>query len=161
MSGVYIIEFDIYPGLYKIGKSKDIDMRFKQYKNNTIVLGEVRLLYSKEFEDYSKAEKDIHNLLKDYRVKDNREFFKGDINKLIKTIESLDSNNYKIIKDISPDPIYLESFETGDLLKQLEDVQYKCDNLYEMLEIILQIIEKTIEKIDKLTKILIDNNIVV
>lgn len=137
MSGVYIIEFDIYPGLYKIGKSKDIDMRFKQYKNNTIVLGEVRLLYSKEFEDYSKAEKDIHNLLKDYRVKDNREFFKGDIDELIKTIESLDSNNYKIIKDISPDPIYLESFETGDLLKQLEDVQYKCDNLYEMLEIIL------------------------
>lgn len=68
MSGVYIIKFDIYPDIYKIGKSKDIDSRYKQFKQNTSILGDVKLIYSKEFEDYSKAEYDIHLALKDYRV---------------------------------------------------------------------------------------------
>ena len=103
MSGVYIIEFDIYPGVYKIGKSKDIDSRYKQFKQNTSILGNVKLIYSKEFEDYSKAESDIHLALKDYRVQENREFFKGNVQEFIKTIENLNPEDYKILKNTSTD----------------------------------------------------------
>ena len=97
MSGVYIVEFDIYPGLYKIGKSKNIENRVKQFQNSTILLNDgVKLLYYKEFENYTKAERDIHSLLKEYRCKDNKEFFKGDIQYFINIIDSLNSDDYRV-----------------------------------------------------------------
>ena len=96
MKGIYIVEFDIYPGLYKIGKSKNIEARVKQFQNSTVLLDSVKLLYCKEFEDYTKAERDIHNLLKDYRCKENREFFKGDVQYFINIIDSLNSDDYRV-----------------------------------------------------------------
>ena len=95
MKGIYIVKFDIYPGLYKIGKSKDIEERINGFKKSEIMLGNVELCYSKEFEDHTKAEKDIHKLLENYRCKDNKEFFKGNLKEFIDVIEALDSDNYK------------------------------------------------------------------
>ena len=87
MSGIYIIEFDIYPGIYKIGRSKNIEKRFEQFKNNTAILGEVRLLYSKEFINPVAAEKSIHEILKKFRYQKNREFFKGDVEQFKEVID--------------------------------------------------------------------------
>lgn len=96
MKGIYIIEFDVYPGLYKICKSKNIEARVKQFQNSTVLLDSAKLLYCKEFEDYTKAERDIHNLLKEYRCKENREFFKGDLQYFINIIDSLNSDDYRV-----------------------------------------------------------------
>lgn len=79
MKGVYIIEFQIYPGMYKIGRSKNIENRYNQFKTNTAILGEVNLLYYKEFSNEKLAEKSVHQILKNYRFQKNREFFKGDL----------------------------------------------------------------------------------
>lgn len=98
MRGIYIIKFSIYPDMYKIGKSKNIDERIAGFRKSEIMLGDVELCYSKEFENHSKAEKDIHELLKEYRCKDNKEFFKGNLEEFIKVIDSLDPENYKIIE---------------------------------------------------------------
>lgn len=96
MKGIYIVEFDVYPGLYKIGKSKNIEVRVKQFQNSTVLLDSAKLLYCKEFENYTKAERDIHNLLKEYRCKDNREFFMGDLQYFINIINSLNSDDYRV-----------------------------------------------------------------
>ena len=87
MSGVYIVEFDIYPGIYKIGRSKNIEKRFEQFKNNTAILGDVKLLYQKEFRDPVAAEKSIHQILSDFRYQKNREFFKGDVEQFKQIID--------------------------------------------------------------------------
>lgn len=164
MKGIYIVEFDIYPGIYKIGKSKNIDLRFKQYQNNTIILGEVKLLYTKEFENFSKAEKDIHNLLKDYRVKENREFFKGDIEEFIKIIDSLNSEDYKMTENntINSNIVNLIANiggeEKPDNFESLEDIisdlQYKNNTTFEILKLILELLKWSSEEILNLKQLL-------
>lgn len=85
MSGIYVIQFDIYPGIYKVGCSGNINKRVKQIETDSILLGKAKLVYSKEFKDYLRAEKEIHNTLQSYRVQQNREFFKVDL-KIIKEV---------------------------------------------------------------------------
>lgn len=165
MSGVYIIEFDIYPGVYKIGKSKDIDSRYKQFKQNTSILGNVKLIYSKEFEDYSKAESDIHLALKDYRVQENREFFKGDAQEFIKVIEGLNSEDYKIIADTSynkdnreQNEDYASHFkEIADILPDVIDVRLPnytkhILHILEEIHLVSNDTQKIIEVINTLMK---------
>lgn len=89
MKGIYIIEFDIYPGIYKVGCSNNINKRFKQIKKDSILLGAARLVYSKEFKDYLRAEKEVHYLLNSYRVQQNREFFKTDLQIIKDTIDKI------------------------------------------------------------------------
>ena len=89
MRGVYVIEFDIYPGIYKIGCSGNIQNRLKSFKKDSAILGEVKLVYKKEFVDYQKAEKEIHEILDSFRVQKNREFFKLELKEIIETIESV------------------------------------------------------------------------
>lgn len=99
MKGIYVIKFSIYPGVYKIGKSKNIEERINGFKKSEIMLGNVELCYSKEFEDHTKAERDIHELLKEYRCKENKEFFREKLENIIQVIESLDPEKYKIIEN--------------------------------------------------------------
>ena len=94
MSGIYVIEFEIYPGIYKIGCSRNIKNRVKQIKTDSLILGNVEVMYQKEFQDFQKAETLIHSLLAEYRVQENREFFKVDIDKIKKVIVSLDPNDF-------------------------------------------------------------------
>ena len=94
MSGIYVIEFEIYPGIYKIGCSQNIKNRVKQIKTDSLILGNVEVIYQKEFQDFQKAETLVHDLLKEYRVQENRELFKVGINKIKEVLESLDSNDF-------------------------------------------------------------------
>lgn len=127
MKGVYIIKFEIYPGIYKVGCSKNIEKRFQQIKNDSIILGKVELLYCKKFANYKKAEKEIHKKLKKYRVQENREFFKVNW-KIIKTI--IDSTSDKTIPS-----------ESNSKLKNISDLMFNwmLNNCYrrDLNEIIL------------------------
>ena len=94
MSGIYVVEFEIYPGIYKIGCSRNIKNRVKQIKADSLILGNVEIVCQKEFQDFQKAEILIHSLLAKYRVQGNREFFKVNINKIKEIMDSLDSNDF-------------------------------------------------------------------
>lgn len=100
MKGVYIIKFEAYPGIYKVGCSKNIAKRFQQIKSDTLILGNVELLYSKKFINYKTAEKEIHQKLKKYRVQENREFFKVNW-KTIKTIIDSTQDKNIILNNLS------------------------------------------------------------
>jgi hypothetical protein len=95
MKGVYIIKFEIYPGIYKVGCSKNISKRVQQFKSDSLILGNVELLYRKKFINYKKAEKEIHEKLKQYRVQENREFFKIDWRRIKSIIDSISDNYFE------------------------------------------------------------------
>ena len=94
MSGIYVIQFDIYPGIYKVGCSSNINKRVKQIKSDSILLGKAKLVYSKEFNDYLRAEKEIHTILSSYRIQTNREFFKADLQTIKAAINQIDPEMY-------------------------------------------------------------------
>lgn len=159
MKGIYIVEFDIYPGLYKIGKSKNIETRVKQFQNSTVLLDGVKLLYCKEFENYTKAERDIHTLLKEYRCKENREFFKGDLQYFISIIDSLNSADYKIdTKEKQKETnivlsntamIYLLQMQIDQLNKRINVLEERERVLYTCCKEIIPIIKELANRCTK------------
>lgn len=159
MKGVYIVEFDVYPGLYKIGKSKNIEARVKQFQNSTVLLDSAKLLYYKEFEDYTKAERDIHNLLKEYRCKENREFFKGDLQYFINIIDSLNSDDYRInnkeeqkettIELNNTARIYLLQMQIDQLNKRIDVLEEREKILYTCCKELIPIIKELANRCTK------------
>lgn len=159
MKGIYIVEFDVYPGLYKIGKSKNIEARVKQFQNSTVLLDSAKLLYCKEFEDYTKAERDIHNLLKEYRCKENREFFKGDLQYFINIIDSLNSDNYRInnreeqkettIELNNTAMIYLLQMQIDQLNKRIDVLEEREKILYTCCKELIPIVKELANRCTK------------
>ena len=83
---VYIFEDEMkMPGLIKIGATKDVDKRLQV--GNT--WGAFTCLYSKEFKRRFEAEAKIFELLEDYRLYRDKEWFKINTDLAIKTIEGM------------------------------------------------------------------------
>lgn len=90
MKGIYVIHLpEMEKNIYKIGCSKDIKSRIDSFNNDTLRLYPVEVVYTKEFEDYKKAEKEIHKQLKKYRVNSKREFFKCDLYYILQAINNV------------------------------------------------------------------------
>ena len=83
---VYIFE-DIMkmPGLKKIGTTTDVGKRLQSGDT----WGAFTCLYTKEFKRRFEAEAKVHELLDDYRVYRNKEWFKVNTDLAIKTIEGM------------------------------------------------------------------------
>ncbi len=94
MKGIYVIEFEIYPGIYKIGCSRNIENRVKQIKGDSLILGQIKVVYQKEFQNFQRAEKLIHKSLNEYRIQQNREFFKVEFSKIKEIVDSLDQKEF-------------------------------------------------------------------
>ena len=73
------------PGLVKIGTTTDVGERLKAGDT----WGAFSCLYKKDFERSYEAEAKVHELLDDYRVYSNKEWFSVDTDLAIKTIEDL------------------------------------------------------------------------
>ena len=83
---VYIFEDGMkMPGLKKIGTTTDVGKRLQSGDT----WGAFTCLYSKEFKRRFEAEAKIHELLDDYRVYSNKEWFKVNTGLAIKTIEGM------------------------------------------------------------------------
>jgi len=76
--------------IYKIGFTFDNpNSRAKQLSDDTRILADFKVEYWLKFSNYKLAEKIVHEKLKKYRVRSNREFFKVDLNKAIEIIETV------------------------------------------------------------------------
>lgn len=91
-----------YDDLFKIGVTKDLpNERCVQLSRSTAIPDTFKLEYFKKVNDSTIAEKRIHLLLKEYRYRNNKEFFqikiklaKAAINKVVDHLE-----NYSTISD--------------------------------------------------------------
>lgn len=112
MKGIYVIHLpEMEQNIYKVGCSKDIKSRIESFNNDTLRLYPVEVVYIKEFEDYKKAEKEIHKRLKKYRVSSKREFFKCDLYYILNAINNVymdfKNNSYHLLgSDISLEYYY-------------------------------------------------------
>ena len=97
---IYILYNKMYQAcgeyIFKIGKTKDITRRLNDYTTCYLYPSEIRYL-SPIVKNYSLAESVIFNKLKDYRQRNNREFFE------LRNIEATISLIENVIEDINND----------------------------------------------------------
>jgi len=75
-------------GLYKVGMtSKTPEDRAAELSAATASPTPFFVVYAKETDDIRTAENDVHNILSDHRVSENREFFKASLFEIVKAID--------------------------------------------------------------------------
>ena len=72
---VYILTNECMPDTIKIGITENLEQRIRQLDNTSVALP-FECYYAVEVQDASIIEKKMHQGLDDYRVRDNREFFR-------------------------------------------------------------------------------------
>ena len=100
---VYVLSNKAYPEIYKIGSTYGIPEERAEELTGTGHLHPFEVEISIEIESAEYYEKILHELLNDYRVKQNREFFKIEIGKLkniLKEVSNITFNGKKKIKSI-------------------------------------------------------------
>ena len=89
---IYLILNEVFnyygDNVVKLGKAMDIEKILSGYTTSYIDNTEVKFL-SELCSDYSLAELIIFDRLKSSRIKQNREFFRGDLQEFIKEIEDV------------------------------------------------------------------------
>ena len=89
---IYVLESDAMPGFYKVGwTEKSPDERAKQL-SGTSMPEPYRVIYSQSTNLTGDVEKEIHKTLDEFRHRSNREFFKGDLELIKKTIKETLTN---------------------------------------------------------------------
>ena len=86
---IYVMSNPSMPNLYKVGRTNNLETRRCDLSSPSGIPTPFKIIYSARVEDAENAEKAVHDSLKDYRVRKNREFFK-DCSKiaLIKRVRS-------------------------------------------------------------------------
>lgn len=84
---VYILKNDAMEGILKIGITEQtIEERMKTLDNTSVPLP-FRFYYAIESERYKEIEKHLHDAFSDYRVRENREFFKIDAERVVSALK--------------------------------------------------------------------------
>ena len=88
---VYVATTALYEKeqIYKIGKSYNSKKRIDNMNTGRIPSDEMYLCHIAECKDALRAESHIHTVLSNYRISNNREFFKADIHDIIKIVNSV------------------------------------------------------------------------
>ena len=87
---IYVLENTLMPGLIKIGRTeRSVSERVGELSSHTGVPTSFTVVKEFAVENSVEAEKIIHERLSDFRVNDNREFFKMEAEDAIDIIESL------------------------------------------------------------------------
>ncbi|NTU28833.1 GIY-YIG nuclease family protein [Brevibacillus sp. HB1.1] len=91
---VYILINNSMHGLVKIGRTQiSSQERAKQLSNSTGVPAPFIVAYDLYAQDCVKLERELHEKLSDFRVSQNREFFRYPLNDVIKLLQDLSSNS--------------------------------------------------------------------
>ena len=106
---IYIIFNDMYQlygeGVYKVGKTSDITKRLAGFTTCYIKPVELKFL-SEKCINYHLAEKMIFIALREWRITANREFFKTDLENIIKVIE-------EVVSGINNNDLTIDAYERG------------------------------------------------
>lgn len=88
---IYIINNKNRDGkeVFKIGRTNDLDQRLKDLNGETSNLGKFKAVAFFPVSDTVKAETDVHKALQQFRIQNNKEFFKGNQFKIIKIVQSI------------------------------------------------------------------------
>jgi hypothetical protein len=101
---VYVLynpAFDKYGECYKIGQTKDIKSRLSSYSTPYPEKCEIKYI-TDEIVNYKEIEKKVHNILKEYRISNDREFFKCGLDKVIDCIKEVSLlDKEELDKDLS------------------------------------------------------------
>ena len=116
--------YEKYGEIYKIGQAKNINDRLGSYSTYYPEQSEIK--YSIKHPYYKEIEKIVHLTLDEYRMTDNREFFKCNLELVKDTIDKV--KNYSL-KDISN--ILNKSYnEIGHKdIRYLDPINLKIDNI--------------------------------
>lgn len=130
---VYILTNSSFQDDYlKIGKTrKTPEERAKQLSSTTSVPTTFKVAYSHKFRDCNKAERNIHEKLSEYRINDDREFFRCNLEIAIKAFNDLILENYK-----NNNEDLEKKIDILELEKKLNDkklIKYNWDNFFERL----------------------------
>ena len=95
---IYILTNEAMPGYIKIGyTSRDVNERVKEFDNTNTPLP-FEVYYACEVEK-SNDEKWLHSIFSDRRVRDNREFFKMDPERVVLALKRIQIKEIKIEND--------------------------------------------------------------
>ncbi len=87
---IYVLENFLMPGLVKIGRTeRSVSERAGELSSHTGVPTSFVVVKEYAVENSIEAERIIHQRLSDYRVSDNREFFKMEAEDAMEIIESI------------------------------------------------------------------------
>ena len=90
---IYVLHNKTYnyhgENIYKIGCSKKPSVRLLDYSTSYVEQSTLEYI-STRFDNKLKAEKHLFELLKNYRLKSNREFFQLPLDEIIKTIKTIE-----------------------------------------------------------------------
>jgi hypothetical protein len=96
---IYVLRSPVFKkNIFKIGFStqKKEDL-IKRYSTS---LGAVKIKYIKNFIEYKKKEKELHNLLSKYRIWKRRELFKCNYNVISYNLDLIENKKPSIFKKI-------------------------------------------------------------
>ena len=111
---VYALENKSFPGMIKIGQTKNLHKRLKQFNNTGMPdRNPTLLLFAFRLENYQKAERLLHNVFTDKRQSSKKEWFTVSFNQVKSAFSLLAINsenelihpseyNSEIIKKIIP-----------------------------------------------------------
>ena len=97
LNSIYVFSNKSYSkNTYKIGWTTGLpEDRADQLSSETGVLHPFKVMYSKQFKDAEKREKQIHKHFNEYRVRKNKEYFDLDLKKITNYIESIKETDIK------------------------------------------------------------------
>lgn len=87
---VYILENELMPGLLKIGYTKLLpEERAKQISSSTGVATPFKVSYAFQCFNAEGLERELHKFFEEYRVSNNREFFRLSLDEAQKAVKNL------------------------------------------------------------------------
>lgn len=98
---VYVLSNEAYPNIYKIGSTYGLPEERAEELTGTGHLTSFKVVGKIKAQSAEYYEKSIHELLKDYRVKEGREFFKLDLKKIKDCLKQVSEISEKGTKKIT------------------------------------------------------------
>jgi hypothetical protein len=136
---LYILSNESMPGIYKVGiTSRTVEERVKELSNSTSIPTPFKIEKCYLVPNCQKAEEIVHKELKQFRISNNREFFKTDLQSLINACSTIYSmieekvNLYRTamleLGELHYEKLYKATLDAN--LEKLKSLDYKLEDAF-------------------------------